>query len=497
MPRTLPPELSDRLIDFLFDDLPSLKNCALVCRDWHVASHFHLFDTIRLNLSTDPARLTEIASSPPLRYSVKNVSVNSPLQDVSVVPYLFVVQNPTSTPAYAASQPTEVVTSRWYPSTSALLTRFTSITTLTFHNCALGPQRLYLRFLAGFPHLSHLTLYRCNVSYPPEHIVNEDIILPANVDTLGLVSLNLAEVTGEDIRLLIEWLLSTRTKKTIRRVKFWDVHPYAADYHEAMRMLLETTGVVLEELTISYLAFQDGVATIRSSLYPADALSVTPTKNLRTLCLLDGALGISELLVALAQVDSHCLEELHLQFTSLRSVGQDGRSSFWTSLGNMLSQPPYSNTQLVLWCGPLHEWASPSGCQVLEADTMQWLPERQSRGLIKVLNWDPVEVLWRGSLCNLEAKGNANLGVKRWRVLQASCSERTFELVTPGALSNQDFTQLRRLASIRYPMFVTRTLGAAVAREIPALRHVIMLPQGHPFKSGRVQSFLKAEKEPK
>jgi hypothetical protein len=46
MPRMdliLPPELQDRVIDFLYDDGKTLKQCSLVCRAWVPAASFHLF----------------------------------------------------------------------------------------------------------------------------------------------------------------------------------------------------------------------------------------------------------------------------------------------------------------------------------------------------------------------------------------------------------------------------------------------------------------------
>ncbi|KAI1787326.1 hypothetical protein LXA43DRAFT_1029574 [Ganoderma leucocontextum] len=40
---SLPPELTDRIIDHLYDDLDSLSACALVCSGWLPSARFHLF----------------------------------------------------------------------------------------------------------------------------------------------------------------------------------------------------------------------------------------------------------------------------------------------------------------------------------------------------------------------------------------------------------------------------------------------------------------------
>ncbi|EMD30983.1 hypothetical protein CERSUDRAFT_100782 [Gelatoporia subvermispora B] len=44
----LPPELTDRIIDFLHDDIPALANCGLVCRTWLPSSRLHLFRRIEI-----------------------------------------------------------------------------------------------------------------------------------------------------------------------------------------------------------------------------------------------------------------------------------------------------------------------------------------------------------------------------------------------------------------------------------------------------------------
>ncbi|EMD30984.1 hypothetical protein CERSUDRAFT_60622, partial [Gelatoporia subvermispora B] len=49
MPRpTFPPELTDRVIDYLHDDNTALGNCGLVCRAWLPSSRMHLFRHTKL-----------------------------------------------------------------------------------------------------------------------------------------------------------------------------------------------------------------------------------------------------------------------------------------------------------------------------------------------------------------------------------------------------------------------------------------------------------------
>lgn len=63
---SLPAELHDHIIDFLFDDKPTLSSCALVCRGWRVTSQYHLFHTIRVKHPKPLESFTDfLGSSPP------------------------------------------------------------------------------------------------------------------------------------------------------------------------------------------------------------------------------------------------------------------------------------------------------------------------------------------------------------------------------------------------------------------------------------------------
>ncbi|KAF8056527.1 hypothetical protein FPV67DRAFT_1677915 [Lyophyllum atratum] len=49
--QTLPPELTDIIIDYLFSDVRALKACSLVCKAWLPSCRCHLFRSIHLDLS--------------------------------------------------------------------------------------------------------------------------------------------------------------------------------------------------------------------------------------------------------------------------------------------------------------------------------------------------------------------------------------------------------------------------------------------------------------
>ncbi|KAJ7214527.1 hypothetical protein GGX14DRAFT_611101, partial [Mycena pura] len=48
-PRT-PPETNDIIIDHLHDDLSTLRQCSLVCKEWLPSARFHIFSVVHLSL---------------------------------------------------------------------------------------------------------------------------------------------------------------------------------------------------------------------------------------------------------------------------------------------------------------------------------------------------------------------------------------------------------------------------------------------------------------
>ncbi|KAH9936910.1 hypothetical protein B0H21DRAFT_59553 [Amylocystis lapponica] len=73
----LPPELLDRIIDFLYDDPAGLKACSITCRTCVPRTRFHLFHTTSLiGLRDDFTRFAQLlASSPALGLYVRTLSV--------------------------------------------------------------------------------------------------------------------------------------------------------------------------------------------------------------------------------------------------------------------------------------------------------------------------------------------------------------------------------------------------------------------------------------
>lgn len=63
--RELPPELIDRILDFLYDEPKALAACSLVARSWTTTSRYHRFSSVRLISNEDWAKLDSLIETSP------------------------------------------------------------------------------------------------------------------------------------------------------------------------------------------------------------------------------------------------------------------------------------------------------------------------------------------------------------------------------------------------------------------------------------------------
>jgi hypothetical protein len=93
----LPPEITDRIIDYFHDSKADLRTCALVCRGWLASSRFHLFYSITTNPGSYYCyRLYRVIQSSPdialhvreLRYSHESHELQEKPRHIDIVPDL-------------------------------------------------------------------------------------------------------------------------------------------------------------------------------------------------------------------------------------------------------------------------------------------------------------------------------------------------------------------------------------------------------------------------
>jgi hypothetical protein len=87
----VPPELTDRIIDFLHSDRKALKTCALVCKSWIPSSRLHLFETLYLTTSNKILELTNLLGSndsTTIERHVRTLKINDWVPFVRLAQYL-------------------------------------------------------------------------------------------------------------------------------------------------------------------------------------------------------------------------------------------------------------------------------------------------------------------------------------------------------------------------------------------------------------------------
>lgn len=78
MPPFIPPEICDRIIDYLHDDRTSLASCALTCHAWLSSARYHQFRETRIEWKKFHSFLDILSTSPPgLARAIANLEIHS------------------------------------------------------------------------------------------------------------------------------------------------------------------------------------------------------------------------------------------------------------------------------------------------------------------------------------------------------------------------------------------------------------------------------------
>lgn len=205
----VPAEISDYIIDFLYDDIKSLRACNLTCHTFHPAARYHLFQSLEFtSLKSSQSFYSLLQHSPHLgRYA----------RDASFAKITYPTQ--VGHADGGGSLDTDQLWSSIFPALpsvqrleflfleqmdSALRRRiadnFHSVTRLTLQYCRFATFGEFVALYQSFPKLEHLTLR--SVSWQ-----DVETMLPGTpVTAPSLTSLNLAG--GLDLVTLADWFLA-------------------------------------------------------------------------------------------------------------------------------------------------------------------------------------------------------------------------------------------------------------------------------------------------
>jgi hypothetical protein len=175
-----PSELFDSIIDFLHDDLITLRACSLVSREWVASSQLHIFHTVHLHhrtrkdtSSTDCHRLYDVVStSPGLSSFVKHLHGHGGLPigvfPEPCLPSLLRVLTSLRTLHILPTPPlntTVIMNDLAVSSIRSVVS--TSLEELKIHTCIFPYAADVLRILHSCPHLKVLHLLNIRFRFEP------------------------------------------------------------------------------------------------------------------------------------------------------------------------------------------------------------------------------------------------------------------------------------------------------------------------------------------
>jgi len=156
----LPPELTDRIIDYLHDDNRSLSVCSLVYRSWLPTARYHRFDMVVLKvmemstfqalLDSSPAVanvVSKLSLEASTRFSIEYFPNNDPLSIISRMPHL----------RHLRLVRLKIFMTDLQCFTSA--SNLNLLNSLSFDHCRFSSYESVIVFVSFFSGLRHLSMY--------------------------------------------------------------------------------------------------------------------------------------------------------------------------------------------------------------------------------------------------------------------------------------------------------------------------------------------------
>ncbi|KAI8982881.1 hypothetical protein BD414DRAFT_463930 [Trametes punicea] len=270
---TLPPELCDYTIDYLWDDVESLRACSLTCKAWLPSSRYHLFRNVRLRHADDVARFrTLLISAPGIAHCVRKLSFSadydgataegSPQEDdawVNGAAELLPKLNRIDTLGLARV--------RWHAlhqkTRSAFADVFRTVRQLFLFEVSFDASRDVISFLSGFPALQEL--YFQAVSWKHDSPAPfDDPNTPHEFAEVGSMHLSYLFLDPKSSPTLVtEWLLKHPEEQRLRTIQLcWR----ELENTKAVGDLLQVSGASLESLQVEFPAGISDNAVLQNHL---------------------------------------------------------------------------------------------------------------------------------------------------------------------------------------------------------------------------------------
>ncbi|KAI0332589.1 hypothetical protein GY45DRAFT_1320789 [Cubamyces sp. BRFM 1775] len=270
---TLPPELCDQAIDYLWDDIESLRACSLTCKAWLPSSRFHLFRNVRLRHAEDVVRFRALlASAPGIAPCVRKLSLSadyggatpegSPQEDdawVNGAAALLPLLSHITTLGLARV--------RWHAlneeTRAAFAGVFKNVRQLFLFEVSFEASRDVVAFLSGFPVLQELYFQAVSWKHDsPSPFENPDTLHEfAEAGSMHLSYLFLDPKSSPT--LVTEWLLKHPEEQRLRTIQLcWR----ELENTRAVGDLLQASGASLESLQVEFPAGVSEDAVLQNHL---------------------------------------------------------------------------------------------------------------------------------------------------------------------------------------------------------------------------------------
>ena len=205
----LPPELHDHILDFLHDDIFSLKVCSLTCRLWVPTSYFHIFYRVSTPSPYFRAAFGRLLQrSPRIGNLVRQFSLSSVAMRVSAgFDPASALQDdrpevsPTTFSSLTSVKQLEVLVLTVDPALQAsLVQNFQTVSDLTLQYCHFPTFGAFVKLFRSIPNLETLAIR--GVTWD-----QSDTIIPERtVQPPGLKQLSLGRELN--VPAIVEWILT-------------------------------------------------------------------------------------------------------------------------------------------------------------------------------------------------------------------------------------------------------------------------------------------------
>ncbi|KAH9926139.1 uncharacterized protein B0H18DRAFT_351863 [Fomitopsis serialis] len=181
MPCVLPAELTDHIIDFHWDEPPTLRSCALTCRTWRSASEYHLraYHSLNIKSVTNLTMLSKRFARPESRRFYRDFEEMNIIESVGrpfihilplCIPGSFVPRLKSLT-IWSLRRQGLPIGNQWHRSFFTLLSAYKSVAFLNLSNSQFHDVEELLRILEALPALEAILFKDVDIPHPSPSLV--------------------------------------------------------------------------------------------------------------------------------------------------------------------------------------------------------------------------------------------------------------------------------------------------------------------------------------